>query len=80
VKTIVLRVDDAFKPGAARKLRLRTNLEIFWDQIGWAEGVPNAPVRKQRLQAQTADLRYRGYSYVSAKDRSSPRCPRVTRG
>ncbi len=75
VKTILLRVDDAFKPNAPRRLRLRTNLEIFWDQVTWAERLPAAPVREQRLPLASADLRYRGFSIVQAKNDSSPELP-----
>lgn len=75
VKTIVLRLDDAFKKGAPRRVRLRTNLEIFWDQLRWAEGVPKADKRAQRLIADSASLRYRGFSQVAAKDASSPEIP-----
>lgn len=75
VKTIVLRIDDAFKPNAPRRLRLRTNLEIFWDQIQWAEEKPNTPHKIQKLTPETANLRYRGFSQVEAKDVSSPELP-----
>ena len=75
VKTILLRVDDAFKPNAPRRLRLRTNLEIFWDQVTWAERLPATTVREQRLPLASADLRYRGFSIVKAKNASSPEVP-----
>ena len=75
VKTVVLRVDDTFKTNAPRRLRIRTNLEIFWDQISWAEAKPNADKRTQRLLAAEANLRYRGFSHVQAKDPSSPEIP-----
>lgn len=75
LKTVVLRVDDAFQPGAARKLRLRTNLEVYWDQIQWAEGVSDSTARATQLVAGEADLRYRGFSHVVAKDASSPELP-----
>ena len=43
------------KPGRAR-LRLATNLEIFWDRLGWAVGRPDVPSRPRRLELATADL------------------------
>ena len=70
VKTILLRLDGLFKPGAPRQLRLRTNLEIYWDAIQWAAGQPQTPANIQRLAAKTAELRYRGFSVVEAKDES----------
>ncbi|GAB4453286.1 MAG: hypothetical protein OHK0029_05820 [Armatimonadaceae bacterium] len=75
VKTIVLRIDDAFAPNAPRRVRLRTNLEIFWDQIRWAEGKPDAALKQTRLMPETVGLRYRGFSVVRAKDASSPELP-----
>lgn len=75
LKTVVIRLDDAFQPGAPRRARLRTNLEIFWDSIAVAEGVPNAPLKMQRLKMERADLRYRGFSEIKAADASSPELP-----
>ena len=75
LKTIVLRIDDAFIPGAARRLRLCTNLEIYWDALQWAVGLPNTPLRTTHLQARTADLQYRGFSEIYAEDASSPELP-----
>jgi Tfp pilus assembly protein PilF len=77
VKTVVLRIDDTFKPNAPRRLRLRTNLEIFWDHITWAEALPAsvAPLKMKRLPATAADLSYRGFSIIQAKDASSPELP-----
>ena len=75
MKTIVLRVDDTFKANAPRRLRLRTNLEIFWDSLLWAEALPNAPLKMQRLKLAAANLRYRGFSEIKAADQSSPELP-----
>ena len=55
-----------------RRLRLRTNLEIYWDSIAWAKGTPNSPIKKQMLPMQTAELRYRGYSHTRQANASSP--------
>jgi hypothetical protein len=65
----------------ARRLRLRTNLEIYWDSIATAEGVPDAALRTTRLAAATADLRYRGYSQTSASGgrRDLPEVPTYSR-
>ena len=37
-KTMVIDISRVFIPGAPRKLRLRTNLEIYWDKLAWAAG------------------------------------------
>jgi hypothetical protein len=75
LKTIVLRIDDVFMPGVARRLRLCTNLEIYWDALQWAVGLPDTELQTTRLQARTAELQYRGFSEIRAKDASSPELP-----
>lgn len=75
LKTMVFRVDDLFAPGAPRRVRLRTNLEVYWDQITWAETRPDSILKTQRLSLATAELRYRGFSEVRAADASSPELP-----
>jgi hypothetical protein len=46
--------------GDARRLRLVTNLEIYWDSIATALGVPDADLQTTRLAPETAELRHRG--------------------
>jgi len=75
VKTILIDLNGVFKPGAPRRLRLRTNLEIYWDAIRWAAGLPQAQPKIVHLLARTAELRYRGFSVVKAADASSPELP-----
>jgi hypothetical protein len=57
------------------RLRLRTNLEIYWDQIQWARGLAGSPLKVTRLAATTADLHYRGFSSVNQVNPSSPEIP-----
>ncbi|HEY4086859.1 MAG TPA: FG-GAP-like repeat-containing protein [Bryobacteraceae bacterium] len=75
MKTVVFDLDGIFLPGAPRKLRLCTNLEIYWDQLQWATGAPDSQNRIQRISLTSADLRYRGYSEVKAANPSSPELP-----
>jgi hypothetical protein len=74
MKTVVLDLSDVFRPGAPRKLRLRTNLEIYWDQLQWATAAPDQN-RVQHLGLSTAELRYRGFSKVTQANASSPELP-----
>ncbi|HEX3120559.1 MAG TPA: ASPIC/UnbV domain-containing protein, partial [Candidatus Acidoferrum sp.] len=71
-KTVVFDLTDAFKPGMPRKVRIRTNLEIYWDRITWAEGAPTAPTRSVKLDPSFADLHYRGYSVIEHPDPNAP--------
>jgi len=74
MKTVVLDLTGIFRPGAPRKLRLRTNLEVYWDQLAWAAGAPDRN-QVQRLGLARAELRYRGFSQVTAANASSPELP-----
>ena len=74
-KTILLDVQGIWRPDTPRRLRLRTNMEIYWDALAWAPALPDADIKTQRLHPQTAELRYRGFSAVHAADRSSPELP-----
>jgi len=75
-KTILLDLTGVFAAHGPRRLRLATNLEVFWDRLGWAEGRPDVPVAPRRAELAGAELRYRGYSVTEQKDPSSPERPR----
>ena len=71
-KTILFNLTDVFRPGTPRRVRIQTNLEIYWDQIEWAEGLPNAPLKTVRLNPTVTDLHYRGYSVIHKPDAGAP--------
>jgi tetratricopeptide (TPR) repeat protein len=76
-KTVLIDLSAVARAGlvGARRVRLRTNLEIYWDAIRVADGVANVPVRTTRLEASRADLRYRGFSETRTASRTSPELP-----
>ncbi len=74
-KTVLFNLTDIFRPGTPRRVRLRTNLEIYWDCIEWAQGDPGAQVKTQTLDAEVADLHYRGYSTIDRPDAGAPEVP-----
>ncbi len=74
-KTMVIDLNGVFRPGAPRRLRLRTNLEIYWDKLEWAEAIPPAELKIQRLDAAQAELRYRGFSVFTQANTSAPAVP-----
>ena len=57
------------------RVRIRTNMEIYWDHIFMATDVNNNDLTVVNLQPASADLHYRGFSMVSRKDFGSPHIP-----
>ena len=78
-KICLFDLTDVFKSGMPRRLRLRTNLEIYWDSLEWAEGLPSSELRITRLNPDTADLHHRGYSVINQANDSSPQIPDYNR-
>ncbi|HTS37321.1 MAG TPA: FG-GAP-like repeat-containing protein [Candidatus Solibacter sp.] len=64
-KTVLFNLTNIFKLGTPRRVRLRTNLEIYWDAIHWAKGAPDEPLKQTTLDPAVADLHYRGYSVMN---------------
>ena len=78
-KISLFDLTNVFRPNTPRKLRLRTNLEIFWDKLEWAQSLPGAELHTVRLDPDMADLHYRGYSVINQPDTSSPEVPDYNR-
>ena len=79
-KTVLIDLAGIFPAAGARRVRLSTNLEIFWDKMGWAAGRPDVTLQPRRLEMTKADLRFRGYSVTEQKDASTPERPRYVIG
>ena len=62
LKTMIIPVGRLADGRYPRRLRLRTNLEIYWDRIAWAPLRADAPRETVRLAPVAADLAYRGYN------------------
>ena len=71
-KTVLFNLTDVFRPGTPRRVRIRTNLEIYWDHLEWAVGLPNATVKTIHLSPTGTDLHYRGYSVINRPDAGAP--------
>jgi hypothetical protein len=54
-------------------------MEIFWDKLEWSAGLPEAGLKTQRLSADTAELRHRGFSAMTRANQSSPELPEYDR-
>ena len=56
-----------------RRVRIRTNMEIYWDHAFLALGAESAPLTVTRLAPVAADLHARGWSRVRHKRRIAGR-------
>jgi len=65
-KTIILDLAGKF-PTADHRVRIRTNMQIYWDQAFVANDAPASPSRTTALQPVTADLHFRGFSRMYRK-------------
>ncbi|MES1255985.1 MAG: FG-GAP-like repeat-containing protein [Acidobacteriota bacterium] len=80
-KTILIDLARISKAGLSgvHRVRLRTNMEIYWDAIGIAADADASVVRTARLLPATAELGYRGFSETNAARRDVPETPRYDR-
>lgn len=60
-KTVIIDLSGKFL-SQDHRVRIRTNMEIYWDYIFFSEGLSSAPVTSTVLQPDYADLHYRGFS------------------
>jgi ASPIC/UnbV protein/VCBS repeat protein len=78
-KICLFDLTNVFKPGTPHKLRLRTNLEVYWDLLEWAVAASNAAPKITDLNPEVANLHYRGYSVINQANASSPETPDYNR-
>ena len=60
-KTVIVDLSNKFLSNDHR-VRIVTNMEIYWDYIFYANGNPEAPVNTTFLDPGSADFHYRGFS------------------
>ena len=65
-KTVVVDLAGKFL-SRDRRVRIRTNMQIYWDQAFFATGDVRGPTPRATLEAAAADLHYRGFSRVYRK-------------
>lgn len=80
-KTVRLDLTGLFAATGPRRLRLRTNMEIYWDELSVASpaGATSGVPRTRTLLPDSADLRTRGFSTLLQPRRSSPETPQYER-
>jgi len=65
-KTMVIDVAGKF-PTADHRVRIRTNMQIYWDQAFVARALENSPAKITTLAPLSADLHFRGFSRMYRK-------------
>jgi len=73
-KNKTMLVDLGRVPAGADRLRLRTNLEIYWDMLGVSERRIEQ-VQTKRLPPSKAELAFRGYSPTTSPRGETPETP-----
>ncbi len=77
MKTVLLDLKGVFpKDAKTRRLRLRTELEVFWDKLAWAVDLEGTDNKTKNLDLAEAELRYRGFSVIDKPNDSMPEVPR----
>lgn len=70
-KTIVLNLTGLFA-GSDHRVRIVSNLELYWDQAFFTVNEPRRDLIERRLNLAAADLHYRGFSSVRPRGPSQP--------
>lgn len=65
-KTIIIDLAGKF-PTADHHVRIRTNMQIYWDQAFVARTLPTSASKVTTLAPQSAELRHRGFSRMYRK-------------
>src|SRR6266513_51397 len=65
-KTIVVDLAGIF-PTADHRVRIRTNMQIYWDQAFVAQDLASTSVKTTTLSPMSADLHFRGFSRMYRK-------------
>ena len=60
-KTVVVDLTGKFL-SSDHRIRIRTNMEIYWDHVFFAEVIPASPMVSTVMKPARADIHYRGFS------------------
>ncbi len=74
-KTVIIPLPSDVISSGRRTFRLRTNLEIYWDRLGWAVTLPDDEMNSRKVATLTAELRHRGFSKLNTPQRRRPDIP-----
>lgn len=66
-KMVVVNLSGKFLTAHDRRVRIRTNMQIYWDEAFFTRTLSDAPVQMHDLKMTRASLAYRGYSATYRK-------------
>ena len=69
--TMTLEVTGKLRP-TDRRIRITSNMELYWDQITLASLLPDAAVQTRSIQVGSADLHFLGYPREYSPDGRQP--------
>ena len=70
-KTMPVDLTGVLDPADPR-LRIRTNLAIYWDRIAYTADDPPVPLRQTAVPLRSADLSFRGFSRMTREHAEAP--------
>ncbi|MFC2125492.1 FG-GAP-like repeat-containing protein [Bacteroidota bacterium] len=65
-KTVIVDLSGKIRPDDPR-IRIRTNMQIYWDHIFYSSCDSGTPVQSTRLKPESADHHFRGFSSMFRK-------------
>lgn len=74
LKTIILEIPKGSFVGDDNRVRIATNLEIYWDRLAFATK-SNVTTHSTPIKLLTADLEYMGFPFMSRIDDDAPNIP-----
>ncbi|MBS1746537.1 MAG: VCBS repeat-containing protein [Bacteroidetes bacterium] len=66
-KMVIVDMSGKFLTKNDHRIRIQTNMQIYWDEIFFSNGISKAPVKMHDLIMTDASLAYRGYSSTYTK-------------
>lgn len=66
-KIVIVNLSHKFLTAHDRRVRIRTNMQIYWDHIFFSAGKVDAPVKTYDIKMVKAQLDYHGYSATYRK-------------
>lgn len=69
--TMTVELTGLLQP-ADRRLRVSSNMELYWDRIFLARHLPDVPLKLTEVAARSADLHFRGYPREFSPDGRHP--------